>query len=76
MKLLWKGIKDEISLKPNNTDTFLRLVDNNALKVFDSIHIANEFNKYFTKVAERITKKIPRTPYRKIFFILLIKFKL
>ena len=61
MKLLWKGIKDIISLKPNNTDTFSHLVDDNGLKISDSVHIANEFNEYFTKVAEGITKKIPRT---------------
>ena len=57
MKLLWKGIKDIISLKPNNTDTFSHLVDDNGLKISNSVHIANEFNEYFTKVAEGITKK-------------------
>ena len=61
MKLLWKSIKDIISLKPNNTDTFSHLVDDNGLKISDSVHIANEFTEYFTKVAEGITKKIPRT---------------
>ncbi len=61
MKMLWKGIKYIISSKPNNTDTFSHLVDDNALNIFDSVHIANEFNEYFTKVAERITKRIPRT---------------
>lgn len=74
MKLLWKGIKGIISLKPNNTDTISHLVDDNGLKISDSIHIANEFNEYFTKVAERITKKNPKNS--KISFILLIKFKL
>ena len=61
MKLLWKGIKDIISLTPNNTDTFSHLVDDNGLNISESTHIANKFNEYFTKVAERITKKIPRT---------------
>ena len=32
MKLLWKGIKDIISLKPNSSDTFSHLVDANGSK--------------------------------------------
>ncbi len=51
MKMLWKGIKDIISLKPNISDTFSQLVDDNGSKISDSVHIANEFNEYFTKVA-------------------------
>ena len=61
MKLLWKGIKDIISLKPNSSDTFSHLVDDNGSKISDCVHIANEFNEYFTNVAEGITKNIPRT---------------
>ena len=61
MKLLWKGIKDVISFKPNKSDTFSHLIDDNGIKISDSVHIANEFNEYFTKVAEGITKKIPTT---------------
>ena len=61
MKMLWKGIKDIISLKPNKSDTFSHLVDDNGSQISDPVHIANEFNQYFTKVAEGITKKIPRT---------------
>ena len=59
--MLWKGTKDIISLKQNNTDTFSHLVDDNGLRISDSVHIANKFNEYFTKVAEGITKRIPRT---------------
>ena len=70
MKLLWKGIKDIISLKPNNTDTFSHLVDDNGLKISDSVHIANELNEYFTKVAEGITKKIPRTQKSPLSYLL------
>ena len=55
MELLWKGIKDIISLKPNSSDTFSHLVDDNGSKISDCVHIANEFNEYFTNVAEGIT---------------------
>ena len=33
MKMLWKGTKDIISLKQNNTDTFSHLVDDNGAKI-------------------------------------------
>ncbi len=59
--MLWKGIKDVISLKPNRTDTFSHLVDDNGSKMSDSVHIANEFNEYLTKVAEGITRNILKT---------------
>ena len=61
MKMLWKGIKDIISLKPKNCDAFSHLVSDDGLKISEPVNIANEFNEYFTKVADEITKKIPRT---------------
>ena len=61
MKMLREGIKDIIDLKPHNRDTFSHLVDGDGLKITDPISIANKFNDYFTKVAEEITKKIPKT---------------
>ena len=48
-------------MKPNSSDTLSHLVDDNGSKISDPVHIANEFNKYFTKVAKGITKNVPRT---------------
>ena len=62
MKMLWKGFKDIIHLKSQNRDTFSHLVDDDGLKITDPIIIANEFNGYFTKVAEEITKKDSKNP--------------
>ncbi|MCP4484330.1 MAG: reverse transcriptase family protein [Flavobacteriaceae bacterium] len=61
MKMLWKGIKNIISLKPKTCDAFSHLVSDDGSKISEPVNIANEFNEYFTKVADEITKKIPRT---------------
>ena len=62
MKMLWKGIKNIVSLKPNNLDTILHLTDENGSKIKDPVNIAIQFNRYFTSVANNITQKIPRIP--------------
>ena len=62
MKMLWKGIKSIISVKPGNFDSVRFLKDENGSRISDPVKIANEFNNYFTNVANSITKKIPRTP--------------
>ena len=62
MKMLWKGIKCIISLKPGNFDSVSYLKDDNGSKISDPVKIANEFNNYFINVASNITKKLPRTP--------------
>ena len=62
MKMLWKGIKSIISLKPGNVDSISYLKEEDGLKICDPIKIANKFNDYFTTVASSITRKIPRTP--------------
>ena len=62
MKMLWKGIKSIISIKPGNFDSVRFLKDENGSRISDPVKIANEFNNYFTNVANSITKKIPRTP--------------
>ena len=59
--MLWKGIKNIISLKPKTCDAFSHLVSDDGSKISEPVNIANEFNEYFTKVADEITKKIPRT---------------
>ena len=62
MKILWKGIKSIISIKPGNAETISCLKDEDGTKVNDPVIMANEFNNYFINVASGITKKIPRTP--------------
>ena len=48
MKRLWKGLKDIISLKPGNCDSFSHLINEDGSKVSDPVKIANDFNEYFT----------------------------
>ena len=62
MKMLWKGIKSIISIKPGNFDTVRFLKEGHGPKIVDPVKIANEFNNNFTNVASDITKKISRTP--------------
>ena len=62
MKMLWKGIKNIVSLKSNNLDTISHRTDENGSQIKDPVKIANQFNQYFTSVANDITKKIPRNP--------------
>ena len=62
MKMLWTGIKNIVSLKSNNLDTISYLIDNKGSRNYDPGKMANEFNHFFTNVANDITKTIPRTP--------------
>ena len=62
MKMLWKGIKSIISIKPGSCDTVRFLKEGCGSKIVDPVETANEFNNYFINVASNITKKIPRTP--------------
>ena len=62
MKMLWTGIKNIVSLKSNNLDTISYLMDNKGSRIYDPGRMANEFNHFFTNVANDITKTIPRTP--------------
>ena len=61
MKMLWKGIKNVISMKPGNFDSTKLVSDEKGHRISDPVKIANIFNNYFTNVANSITKKIPRT---------------
>ena len=62
MKILWKSIKNIISIRPGNFDSFRFLKEENGSKTTDPVKIANEFNNYFTNVSDNITKRIQRTP--------------
>ena len=44
MKMLWKGIKSIISIKPGNFDSVRFLKDENGSRISDPVKIANEFN--------------------------------
>ena len=61
-KMLWNGIKNIVSSKFNNLDTISYLMDNEGSQIYDPGKRANEFNHFFTNVANDITKTIPRTP--------------
>jgi hypothetical protein len=51
-KIIWKCIH---SLNPSNHIKPHRLVTENDLKVFNSIDIANTFNKFFTSCVENMS---------------------
>ena len=61
MKMLWTGIKNIVCLKSNNLDTISYLVENKSSRIYGPGRMANEFNHFFTNVANDITKTIPRT---------------
>ena len=44
-------------------------MDEMGYKISDPVKIANEFNNYFTNVANNITKKIPRTPKSPLYYL-------
>ena len=62
MKMLWKGIKNIVSLIPTGLDRISHLKDSKGSLIKDPEKIANEFNQFFANVASDITKKIPRNP--------------
>ena len=61
MKILWKGIKNILNLKSNNLDASQHFKDTNGSQIKNPEKIANEFNHFFTNVANEITKKISST---------------
>ena len=60
--MLWKGIKNIVSLQSNNLDSISYLTDENGSQMKDPVKVANQFNHHFTSVADDITQKIPRNP--------------
>ena len=60
--MLWKGIKNIVSLKSNNLDSISYLTDKNGSQMKDPVKVANQFQIFFTSVADDITQKIPRNP--------------
>ena len=63
MKLLWQRIRNVIKMKVNgNEHSICKLIDKNGCKITDPDKIANNFNKYFLNVANKITSSIPRNP--------------
>ena len=66
MKMLWKGIKSIVTIKPNNLDTITHLTDRSGAHIEDPVKIANQVSHFFTSVANYITKNITRnrrSPY-------------
>ena len=55
MKMLWKGIKNIVSLIPIGLDRISHLKDSKGSLIKDPEKIANEFNQFFANVASDIT---------------------
>ena len=62
MKLLWTSIKSFINIKSSRVNVVNKLKDTNGNLTTDSVNMANIFNNVFVKVADGITKRIPRPP--------------
>ena len=52
MRALWKGIKNNVSLKSRNLDAVPHVLYKNGSEVEVPEQIANQFNHFFTSVAE------------------------
>ena len=63
-KNLWKGINDLVSTKPPKSSANISLKLDNKIES-DPHKLADEFNKYFTNIAQKIKQDIP--PTRKNF---------
>ena len=70
MKMLWNDIKNIVSLKTNNLDTISYLMDKDGSQIYDPGKMANEFNYFFTNVANDITKTIPRIPKSPLSYLI------
>ena len=60
-KNIWKGIHDLINMKKDKTDVNKISLNLNGQNTTDLKRVADEFNSYFTSVADEIRKKIPRS---------------
>ena len=60
MKMLWKGIKNIVSIKSNNLYTISYLTDKHGSQMKDPVKVANQFKIFFTSVTNDITQRIPR----------------
>ena len=58
--MLWKGINNNVSLKPYNLDKIPHIKHSKGNLIKDPQRVANEFNQFFTNIASEIKKKIPR----------------
>ena len=59
-KKTWEGINEIIHKKKSNSDSNIILNVNNK-KITDSTSISDEFNLFFTTIAEKIQNEIPKT---------------
>lgn len=58
MRVRWKGIKNIVSLKSNNIDAAPHVLDKNSSEIRDPVEIADQFNRLFTSVADKVTETI------------------
>ena len=59
-KNLWKGINDLVSTKTSQSIPKITLKTPNVVES-DPAKIADEFNRYFTNIAQKIRQDIPRS---------------
>ena len=60
-KNIWKGIHDLINMKKDKTDVNKISLNINGQNTTDLKRVADEFNSYFTSVADEIREKIPQS---------------
>ena len=60
MKMLWSGIKSIINIKNNRFYNISQIVQNGKV-INNPRDMAQAFNHYFTNIAAKVDKEIPRT---------------
>jgi hypothetical protein len=59
IKETWKGIKQLITLKKVNYNSFPTLIKVGNERITDVAAIASEFNEYFTNIGTKLAESIP-----------------
>ena len=69
MKKLWSGIKSNISNKAFTASSINKIKDENGNTTSDPVKVSNILNNFFVKVADYITRNMPRTPKSPLDYI-------
>ena len=69
MKKLWSGIKSIISNKAFTASSINKIKDENGNATSDPVKVSNILNNFFVKIADNITRNMPRTPKSPLDYI-------
>ena len=69
MKKLWSGIKSIIFNKAFTASSINKIKDENGNTTSDPVKVSNILNNFFVKIADNITRNMPRTPKSPLDYI-------